>query len=238
MNYCRNMVSSRSCGCMRACFSQPCNVCPPMACAPAVCPPCPVPPSPACFSPVTGAAVGITAGAAQIMGNAFVSGSSPVTQVGVEYAANPALTGSQTVFSAVTPVFNVPLSGLSSGTTYYYRAVVLANGSRCVGEIRSFTTTGTPGVVSGTPINIAASTATIQGSSFANLPQLPTEAGIEYATSPTLAGSVNMPAAQAVTPFNVPLSGLGPLTTYYYRAYAVSGGVRYVGSILNFNTLA
>lgn len=227
MFYCRNWAPP----CARPCIV---DCCPrPSCCCPVICPPCPVPP---CLPPVTGIATNITASTALIESNFITRGGAQVTQAGIEYAANPALTQSLTAFGSISPQFSVPLSGLSAMTTYYYRAFVVAGGQRCVGEIRSFTTAATPIVITGDPFDVLDTTATIRGSSYANLPEPPTEVGIEYSLSPTLAGSLIQPAAQPITPFDVPLSGLRALTTYYYRAYAVSGGARYYGELKQFTT--
>lgn len=180
----------------------------------------------------------ITASSALIVGNIIVNASMQIIQAGVEYALSPTMSMSQDALVAVSPQYNVQLTGLSPNTIYYYRAFVIAGSSRCVGEIRSFTTSGAavPLVITGDPFDVLDTTATIRNSSYTNLPLPPTEVGIEYSLFPNLSGSISTAAAQAITPFDVPLSNLLPITTYYYRAYAVSGGVRYYGEIKSFRT--
>lgn len=196
-------------------------------------PPCPIP---VCSAPFTGIATNITISTALITGNIICQGSGLITEAGVEYATNPCLTGSFDALGTVTQQFSVTLSSLLPGTTYYYRAFVVAEGNRCVGRIRSFTTSAAALVVTGNAVSVLTTSALIQGSAYSGLPAMPTEVGVEYSTSPVFTGVTVVPALLPVTPFDVQLFNLFGLTTYYYRAYAVSNGSRYLGDIKSFTT--
>lgn len=63
------------------------------------------------------------------------------------------------------------------------------------------------------------------------------EVGVEYSLSMNLSGAMKVTAPIA-SPYSVSLSGLTPLTTYFYRAYIIANGQKYIGAIKSFTTLA
>jgi len=122
--------------------------------------------------------------------------------------------------------FNAPLSGLAASTTYYYRAKVDDGASGGVfGAEKSFTTGLTcPTASTQTATDIGSASATLQG----NLLSLGTAPSVgvtfQWGTSTGVYASETPPQAlSTLVPFTAGLTGLGPNTTYYYRAKADGG---------------
>jgi hypothetical protein len=81
--------------------------------------------------------------------------------------------------------------------------------------------------------NISSSSAVFNGSLISTL--VPTERWFEWGT--TTAPSTRTPSiVTASAPFTTTLSGLTPLSTYYYKAAAKAGGVLYYGPVVSFKT--
>ncbi len=195
----------------------------------------PVPPMP--LTVTTGMATNITSTSATIAGNQFSPGCPGALQVGVEYCTNPNFTCQQSVMSPLTNPFTVQLIGLAPATTYYYRAFADTACGRIYGQILTFTTLSASMVVTGTAGPISSTTATIAGNTYANIPGTVTEVGVEYSLNPAFMPSQT--ATGTISPnFSVPLTGLTPGTTYYYRAYVMANGMRTLGNISSFTTTA
>ncbi len=137
--------------------------------------------------------------------------------------------------------FNVNITGLARGTTYYYRAGAIntSHGWRH-GSTLSFTTTATtPSVSTSSPAtNISFYSATVSGNVTNANGATVTTRGICYNTtgSPTTS-SPKVASGSGTGSFSSSLTGLNPNTTYYARAYATnSQGTAYGGQI-SFKTL-
>jgi len=156
--------------------------------------------------------------------------------------ANPSTTPVQALDNATTgqPV-SADLSGLSFGTTYYFRAVASNIDGLSRGAIRNFRTADPP--PSATTLGagtILEDSAVLNGTVNPN--GVDTSAWFEWGTDPGLAVSDNTAvqflgngiAPQAV---NAPLTGLDPGTTYYFRVNAGSAAGNSSGAILSFSTL-
>ncbi len=213
-----------------------CSLIPCCAC-PIPCPPCPM--QPVC-SVTTGTAASITDTTAIIMNNMFSPTCPSVTQVGVEYCFDPSFSCSLQSISAPPSPFAAQLTGLSPSTVYYYRAFADTACGRMYGQTLSFVTQAPSPpatVTTGTPTNVTSFAATIVNNTYANVAGTITEVGVEYSLSPLLTSPLSATSAIS-TPFSVPLTGLTPSTTYYYRAYIVANGTYYRGNIASFSTLA
>jgi hypothetical protein len=93
-------------------------------------------------TPVTGAATGVTASGATLNGSVNPLGASVRTwfQFGTTTAyGNNVAAGSSGVSNTATP-FSASVSGLASGTTFHYRAVVVSDFKSFVGADHTFTT--------------------------------------------------------------------------------------------------
>lgn len=148
--------------------------------------------------------------------------------------------------------FNETLSGLTSGTTYYFIAWIEVNGTWYPGTVMSFTTTGTMPSASVTTVaatSIDQADATLNGK---NGGLAADETSFWWGTTSTSSFTPaadpsaefpsgwshdsGLPAANANASFGEPLNGLTPNTIYYYAAWAHVGGVWYPGTIMQFTT--
>jgi uncharacterized repeat protein (TIGR01451 family) len=205
----------------------------------------------------TDQATSITSSTGTMNGTIDPNGATPLTAQ-FEYSTNSNLSGSATV-TATTPASGTvsgltaptllaySLTGLTSNTTYYYRAVAGAN----QGSILSFTTDAVlapPTVTTVAATGISSTGATLNGTINPNLTSV---LGIQYiyGTSATLAsgnttvtlddgagGNLTASGASA-QPFPTTVGSLSNGTTYYYkiRGCTVSNCSTFVdGSILSF----
>ena len=129
----------------------------------------------------TNSASGITAAVATLSGNVTSDGGATVTARGFRYGTNSSNLSQIVQSGSGTGSFTAKLTGLISGTTYYYKAYATNSEGTAYGEIRSFTTlvsTGTQnghdwvdlGLPSGTrwaTCNVGASTPTAYGNYYA-----------------------------------------------------------------------
>ncbi len=119
----------------------------------------------------------------------------------------------------------VNLTGLQPNTTYEYE-IGAASGGGVVdnGGMHSFTTTGVPTVTTGVPTSIAETTATVTGTVAPN--GLDSSYQVLYGTSPTSLTSTAVGGTAGISgapeTVSIPLTGLQPATTYYYRLVATN----------------
>ena len=132
------------------------------------------------------------------------------------------------------------LSGLTPGTTIYYRVAASNSvGPSLKGDTFNFTTL-IPTTVTTLPVSsLGASVATLNGS--VTPPGLETDAWFEYGTDPALTTSTStssqpLGSGTANVPVNATISGLSTETTYYFRMAASNSGGTTRGSILSFTT--
>lgn len=155
--------------------------------------------------------------------------------------------GSDTVNHSKNP-FDIwyDLSGLTAGTTYYYKFYAIVDGAEIVSGTKSFTTSS---VTSADPFSIHFSG--VNASSITtNSVRLdaacsytgtrPSSVGVYLGTSPsnmTVKGSDNG-ITHNKNPFDIwyNLSGLRSETTYYYRFYAIVNGTTFLSDIKTFVT--
>jgi lysophospholipase L1-like esterase len=156
--------------------------------------------------------------------------------------ASPNITPTQALDNVTTglPVVTV-LSGLSFGTTYYFRAVASNIEGLSKGAISNFRTPNPP--PSATTVDadtILEDRAVLNGTVNPN--GVATDAWFEWGTDPSLAVFDNttvQPLGSGTQDNSVsfPLTGLADGTTYYFRVRAQSGVGESSGSILSFATL-
>lgn len=186
----------------------------------------------------TGDPSSVTAVSAVLQGTVRdLSGSSSSSySVGVYYgtAADPTTTGTRQLGSidesgTVTTI----LTGLTTGTTYYYATfVTLQSRLTTFGDVKSFVATDAA-VVTMDATDITATKATINGQF----------SGVDGLTEETLTTGVKLArtaeGVQTGTAYPVGVvSGLLPATTYHYAAYAVVGGTEVYGETKTLTTAA
>lgn len=76
---------------------------------------------------------------ATLGGNVYTTGGSTITEVGICYSTsnNPTIADSKATSSAATGAFNIDISGLTAGTTYYYRAYATNENGTQYGEVKA-----------------------------------------------------------------------------------------------------
>lgn len=139
------------------------------------------------------------------------------------------------------------ISGLSPGTTYYFRACAnndeTGDGpeNQVCGGVQAFTTSGTtvPSATTSAATAIANTTAQLNGS--VNAHGAATVYVFEYGTSTAFGQIAPVPSGNAGSgtaglAVSTSLSGLQPRTTYYYRLVAVNAQGTTRGSVMTFTT--
>ena len=133
---------------------------------------------------------------------------------------------------------SVPLSGLTSSTTYHARLVATSTGGTTYGPDLTFTTGDLPPSVSGTAAgSLTTSGATISGDVNPN--RVATTYKVEYGTTASYGSqttAVSAGAGSSAVAASVPLTGLTSSTTYHARLVATSAGGTTNGPDLTFTT--
>ncbi len=135
---------------------------------------------------------------------------------------------------------DVALTGLTTGTTYYFRVAGTNSSGTTRGSILSFTPGSAPTVANLAATPVGATTATLNGNVNPN--GLATEAWFVWGTSSTLAGGTSttheaIGAGTSAVAVDVALTGLTTGTTYYYRVVASNSSGQTNGTpILNFTS--
>jgi phosphodiesterase/alkaline phosphatase D-like protein len=136
---------------------------------------------------------------------------------------------------------NAVLSGLTGGTTYYYRLVATNDVGTTFGAVQAFVTSAgpqAPDVLTTIPaVSVTSTTATLGGS--VNPRRQQTAYTFEY--GPTIAfGSISpvvaLDNANVAEPVTATITGLSPNTTYQYRLVATNATGTHVGLVGAFKT--
>jgi phosphodiesterase/alkaline phosphatase D-like protein len=199
------------------------------------------PASPPAVTTIAATSVGATG--ATLNGSVIPNGLA--TDAWFEWGTDPTLAGySKTETQAVgagiaSQTIKQVLTGLATGTIYYYR-VAASNGSgTSKGAILSFLPGAVPTVTTLTATSVGETGATLNGNVNPN--GLATGAWFEWGTSPSLV-TFNTTSAQALgagtdnESVTATLSGLSSGTTYYYRVAASNATGSANGSIASFTT--
>lgn len=177
---------------------------------------------------------------ATVGGNVTDAGLPPCSSRGVYWGTSSGSLPNQIVSGSGGGAFNVNITGLARGTTYYYKAFSYNSSGEKYGAIKSFTTTAAaPSVSTGSSSSVTYNSATVSGSVSDDNGAAVTTRGICYNTtgSPTVDSS-KVASGSGEGDFSSNLTGLSPDTTYYARAYATnSQGTSYGGQI-SFVTLS
>ena len=132
-----------------------------------------------------------------------------------------------------------PISGLTTGITYYYRVVAANSVGTTYGATISFTPSGGPKVTVGAATNITASSAMLSGT--VNPAGSPATAHFEWGAGTTidhLTSDQDMGSGKAKQTITATLTGLAPNTTYSYRLVATNGVGQTTSTIKTFTTPA
>ncbi len=183
-----------------------------------------------------------TTNSAVLNGTLFSRGTASSANVSFEWGTSsgnyPAETFPQSMNSSGS--FSANLTGLSPGTTYYYRAKAVGNGIG-YGEEKSFATLATtPAVTTDNATSITSASAVLNGT----LTDLGTSSQVvryfQWGLSTDYPNEILLPGTTNVTgAFYAPLYGLAANTTYYFRAkvLGLAGGGFIYGEDRSFTTL-
>jgi hypothetical protein len=154
--------------------------------------------------------------------------------------SNPQRTDAHVTVSPGTGDFEVAVSGLLPGTTYYVRAFCYNPAGTVYGEQVIFNTLAAtpPALTTVAPSSVAVLGATVGGNVSSDEGSTISVHGVCYGTTPfATADSGHATAAGPyLGAFTVNLSGLYPSTKYYYRAYATNGVGTGYGGLDSFST--
>ena len=153
-------------------------------------------------------------------------------------SSNPTISDSHTNDGTGTGSFVSTLTGLTSNTTYYVRAYATTAQATTYGEELSFTTCGGVIVTTSEPMLITAISAMCGGEVTVNDGTYILVKGLCWAAheNPTTNDDFYQEAESGVGSFSLSMTGLNISTTYYVRAYAVTGNGTVYGDQKTFTT--
>jgi hypothetical protein len=155
-------------------------------------------------------------------------------------SANPTINSTRIISIGGLGSFNVDITGLSQGMTYFVRAYAINEIGTSYGNQISFNTQGLPTVTTTATSNIAATSA-ISGGNISNGGGSGiTARGVCWSTStnPTTALATKTSNGSGTGSFSSSITGLTPGTIYFVRAYATNSVGTSYGNQNSFTTLS
>ena len=165
----------------------------------------------------TSASGNLAATTATLNGNLTALGTASSVTVSFEWGTTTSY-GSETAAQSLTAIgaFSANLTGLTSSTTYHFRAKAVGHGATVYGEDMTFTTAGLPDTALPVISQVNASEITTSGATIIWTTNEPATSRIEYGLTEEY-GSFTTLDANLVTAHNVGLTGLKAGKTYHYR---------------------
>ena len=184
----------------------------------------------------------VTDTTATLGGNVTNDNGTTVTSRGVEWGTSPGgpYPNSVPEGGGGTGVFTVPVTGLPSSTTIYFRAWA-DNGATGYSAENSFTTdapAAPPSVTTAAASGIGQNSATLGGNVTADGGAAVTARGVYWDTTANAENGTQVPMGSGLGSFSQAVSGLPAGTLIYHRAYATNSAGTTLGSELTFTTLA
>ena len=203
------------------------------------------PPSP---TTTTAAATGISLHIATL--NGTVNPHAQATNAWFEWGmdntlVNPTLTTAQAIGAgSADNSVTAPITGLTLGTTYFYRVAATNASGTQKGAVTSFTTAlpnSPPSVITNAATSVAISGGVLNGTVNPN--ELATTAVFEWGTDSNLTSftsttTQSLGAATTSVAITASLTNLTPGTTYYYRVAATNPAGTTKGTIASFTAVA
>jgi len=167
--------------------------------------------------------------------------------IGFRYGTDPSLTQNTLAYTTKLPtktgVVSVNITGLTQGTKYYFKAVIVTSSGNVISNGAPFTTVNAVSASQAptittmpNPANITATSVDLSGFFDSNGSPM-TNLSFDYGTTPNLGTSVVVSIPGSSGTIMRTLGGLSPNTTYWYRFSGTNGaGTRY-GSTYSFTTL-
>jgi MYXO-CTERM domain-containing protein len=207
----------------------------------------------------TAAATGITSSSATLTGSANPN-LSPATGYFRYSTTNPGTCndtfGVRTPSSGGTGLgagssavpFSEVVTGLTTGTTYYYCAIASNAAGTAFGAVMSFTTAAAPTVTTDGISALTSTTVTLRGTANPNLSEAtgwfryattnPGTCNGTFGTRAPLTGGTALGAGASPVGYSEALTGLVPGTTYFYCAIAANATGTGLGTVMSFTTPA
>ena len=175
--------------------------------------------------------------------NATVNPNGYATTVSFQYGTSTSygsMSGSQNAGSGTSSTtVTIGISGLSSLTTYHYRAVATNTAGTVYGADSTFTTPAKPTVVTTVATSIGGTAASLNATVTPN--GYATTAFFQYGTTTSYgstSGTQNAGSGSSSTTVTMGISGLSSLTTYHFRAVATNSAGTNYGTDSTFTTSA
>jgi outer membrane protein OmpA-like peptidoglycan-associated protein len=206
-------------------------------------------------SVTTGAATSVASTTATLPGTVNANGAATsaltikysATQADVDAGGGTAATVSPTsATGAGDTSVSAAVTGLSAGTTYYYRVSATNSVGTTNGSTRSFTPLDAPSVTTGAATSVAATSATLPGTvnakgaatSALTIKYSTTQADVDAGGGTAATVSPASATGGSDTSVSAAVTGLSASTTYYYRASATNSVGTTNGSTRSFTTTA
>ncbi len=174
------------------------------------------------------AATNLEMTSATLNANLLSRGTAGTVTVSFEWGEAPGIYGRSTaaVQRTSTGAFRSDLTGLTAGTTYYYRARADGHGEPSYGFETSFTTaTASPAVTTGAATGVSTSSATLNGELISRGLSGSVQVSFEWGTTPGAYSQETRPEVKtAPGPFQALLTGMDSGATLYYRTKAIGYG--------------
>jgi hypothetical protein len=142
-------------------------------------------------------------------------------------------------------VYSANVTGLTASTGYTFKPYVTNGAGTAYGSPFAFFTTFPPlTVTSPTVTDVTATTSTLGGTVVSDGGTTVSERGIVYSTDANVAPVIGGPGVTKIVgsgtmgSFTVGATGLSAGTTYFFRAYAISGSETSYSDVASFETLA
>jgi len=191
---------------------RPCKRCNPPPCPPTLPPP----------SPPEVTTKDATGGTYATLNGYLASTGNCVCNVWFEYGATMSYGRSTTKMSKTTTgEFSEPISGLTPGTTYHYRAVASNAEGTVYGLASSFCVLGPPQVTTIAASSVSTTSTTLSGN-LDSTRCLDCLVWFEYGTTTNYSNSTPEVYKSSPGTFSKHISGLSPGTTYHFRAIALN----------------
>jgi uncharacterized protein (TIGR02145 family) len=184
----------------------------------------------------TDSATNVTETSATLHGSISNPDNVTITAQGFEWKATEGGTYTQVTASGISMTYE--LTGLTTNTSYTYRAFVSYGETTAYGEELTFTTFATvtnPTVTTDSATNVTETSAMLHGSISNPDNVIITAQGFEWKT--TEGGTYTQVTASG-TAMTYALTGLTANTSYTYKAFVSYGGTTAYGGELTFTTLA
>ena len=179
----------------------------------------------------------VTTSGATLNAAILSNGGSEITACGFFYSTSENMSSKVTAEFLGTPdsIFSVTVSGLQNFTTYYYKAYATNDIGTVESEVMPFTTVIKPSVTTNAATDLGSASATLNGNVTNDGGATGTIRGFVYGISTdNLTDSVISGIGSGV--YSQPITGLTPLTTYYFKAFASNNAGTVYGEAKHFST--